>query len=143
QNCVDGLSQVIPLAEKHGVVLQMDLVNQVDHPDYMCDNSLGGVELCKQLASETCIRRFDIYHIQIQEDDIIRRIRDYHPSVRHYHTAGVPGRHEIDETQELYYPAIIKAILDTGFKGHVAQEFIPAKDDKIAALKDALLRCDV
>ncbi len=143
QNCVDGLSQVIPLAERHGVVLQMELFNQVDHPDYMCDNSLWGVELCKHLGSDNFKLLFDIYHMQIQEGDIIRSIRNYHPYFGHYHTAGVPGRHEIDETQELYYPAIMRTILETGFTGHVAQEFIPLWDDKIAALKDAIIRCDV
>lgn len=143
QNCVDGLSKVLPLAEEHGVVLQMELFNQVDHPDYMCDNSLWGVELCKHLGSDHFKLLFDIYHMQIQEGDIIRSIRNYHPYFGHYHTAGVPGRHEIDETQELYYPAIMKAILETGFKGHVAQEFIPLGDDKIAALRDAVIRCDV
>ena len=143
QNCVDGLSQIMPLAEKHGVVIQMELFNQVNHPDYMCDNSLWGVELCKHLGSDNFKLLYDIYHMQIQEGDIIRSIRNYHPYFGHYHTAGVPGRHEIDETQELYYPAIIRAIHETGFKGYVAQEFIPTWNDKIEALKDALLRCDV
>jgi len=143
QNCVDGLSQIMPLAEEHGVVIQMELFNQVNHPDYMCDNSLWGVELCKHLGSDNFKLLFDIYHMQIQEGDIIRSIQNYHPYFGHYHTAGVPGRHEIDETQELYYPAIIKAIQDTGFTGYVAQEFIPTWDDKIEALKDGFMRCDV
>lgn len=143
QNCVDGLSQIMPLAEEHGVVLQMELFNQVNHPDYMCDNSLWGVELCKHLGSDNFKLLYDIYHMQIQEGDIIRSIQNYHPYFGHYHTAGVPGRHEIDETQELYYPAIIKAIQDTGFKGYVAQEFIPTWDDKIEALKDGFMRCDI
>lgn len=143
QHCVDGLSQIIPLAERHGVVLQMELFNQQDHPDYMCDNSLWGVELCKHLGSDHFKLLFDIYHMQVQEGDIIRSIRNYHPYFGHYHTAGVPGRHEIDETQELYYPAIMRAILETGYTGYVAQEFIPLWEDKIGALKDAILRCDV
>lgn len=143
QNCVDGLSRILPLAEKHGVVIQMELFNQVDHPDYMCDNSLWGVELCKHLGSDNFKLLFDIYHMQIQEGDIIRSIQNYHPYFGHYHTAGVPGRHEIDESQELYYPAIMKAILATGFKGYVAQEFIVSWEDKVAALKDCFLRCDV
>lgn len=143
QNCVEGLSKILPLAEKHGVVIQMELFNQVDHPDYMCDNSLWGIELCKHLGSDNFKLLFDIYHMQIQEGDIIRSIQNYHPYFGHYHTAGVPGRHEIDETQELYYPAIMKAILDTGFKGYVAQEFIVTWEDKVAALKDSFLRCDV
>ncbi len=143
QNCVDGLSQIMPLAEKHGVIIQMELFNQVNHPDYMCDSSLWGVELCKRLGSDNFKLLFDIYHMQIQEGDIIRTIQNYHPYFGHYHTAGVPGRNEIDETQELYYPAIINAISKTGFKGHIAQEFIPTWDDKIAALKDAFIRCDI
>lgn len=143
QNCVDGLSQIMPLAEKHGVVIQMELFNQQNHPDYMCDNSLWGVELCRRLDSENFKLLYDIYHMQIQEGDIIKTIQEYHPYFGHYHTAGVPGRHEIDETQELYYPAIIRAILETGFSGYVAQEFIVTWDDKIEALKDAFLRCDV
>lgn len=143
QNCVDGLSKIMPLAEKHGVVIQMELFNQVNHPDYMCDSSIWGVELCKHLGSDNFKLLFDIYHMQIQEGDIIRSIQNYHPYFGHYHTAGVPGRHEIDETQELYYPAIMKAILDTGYTGYVAQEFLTTWDDKIAALKDAFTRCDV
>lgn len=143
QNCVDGLSQVLPLAEKHGVVIQMELFNQINHPDYMGDNTLWGVELCKRLNSDHFKLLYDIYHMQIQEGDIIRTIQKYHSYFGHYHTAGVPGRHEIDETQELYYPAIMKAILDTGFKGYVAQEFIVTWPDKIEALKDAVGRCDV
>ena len=143
QNCVDGLSQILPLAEAHGVVLQMELFNQINHPDYMCDNTLWGVELCRRLGSDHFKLLYDIYHMQIQEGDIIRTIQTYHPYFGHYHTAGVPGRNEIDETQELYYPAIMKAILDTGFTGYVAQEFITTWEDKIEALKDALKRCDV
>ena len=143
QNCVDGLSQIIPLAEKHGVVIQMELFNQQNHPDYMCDSSLWGVELCKRLGSENFKLLYDIYHMQIQEGDIIKTIQTYHSYFGHYHTAGVPGRNEIDETQELYYPAIMKAILETGFKGYVAQEFIVTWDDKIGALKDAFSRCDI
>jgi len=143
QNCVDGLSQILPLAEKHGIIIQMELFNQQNHPDYMCDSSIWGVELCRRLGSDNFKLLYDIYHMQIQEGDIINTIKTYHEYFGHYHTAGVPGRNEIDETQELYYPAIMKAILETGYKGHVAQEFIPTWDDKIAALKDAFMRCDV
>ncbi len=143
ENCAKGLGKLIPLAEKYGVVLQMELFNRVDHPDYMCDNSLWGVELCRRLGSDHFKLLFDIYHMQINEGDIIRSIRTYHEYFGHYHTAGVPGRHEIDETQELYYPAIMKAIVDVGFKGYVAQEFIPSKDDKLAQLRKAFQICDV
>ncbi|WP_010519788.1 hydroxypyruvate isomerase family protein [Croceivirga radicis] len=143
QNCYEGLAQLMPIAEKHGVVLQMELFNQINHPDYMCDSSLWGVELCRRLDSDNFKLLYDIYHMQIQEGDIINSIKQYHQYFGHYHTAGVPGRNEIDETQELYYPAIIKAIHETGFEGYVAQEFIVSWEDKIAALKDALLRCDI
>ncbi|SDE49946.1 hydroxypyruvate isomerase [Pricia antarctica] len=144
QNCVDGLEQILPLAEKYGVVIQMELLNsKVNHKDYMCDHSLWGVELCKQLGSENFKLLYDIYHMQIMEGDVIRTIQDYHPYFGHYHTGGNPGRHEIDETQELFYPAIMKAILATGYEGHVAQEFVPSWDDKIAALKQGVAICDV
>ncbi|MDT7827557.1 TIM barrel protein [Pricia sp. S334] len=144
KNCVEGLKQVMPLAEKNGVVLQMELLNsKVDHKDYMCDRSQWGVELCKQLGSENFKLLYDIYHMQIMEGDVIRNIRDYHQYFGHYHTGGNPGRHEIDETQELYYPAIMKAILETGYEGHVAQEFIPSWSDKISALKQGVTICDV
>ncbi|MEE9364369.1 MAG: TIM barrel protein [Cellulophaga sp.] len=143
QNCVDGLKQILPLAEKHGVVIQMELFNQVDHKDYMCDSSKWGIELCKQLGSENFKLLFDIYHMQIQEGDIIRSITNNHQYFGHYHTAGVPGRHEINEEQELYYPAIMRAILATGYRGFVAQEFIPASEYKIESLKQGFLICDV
>lgn len=142
-NCVMGLRQIMPLAEKHGVVIQMELFNQIDHADYMCDSSRWGIALCKALGSENFKLLYDIYHMQIQEGDIIRSIQDNHQYFGHYHTAGVPGRHEIGDNQELYYPAIMKAILATGFKGHVAQEFIPTWKDPIAALKEGITICDV
>lgn len=144
KNCAEGLKKIIPVAEEHGVVVQMELLNsKVNHEDYMCDHTLWGVELCKQVASENFKLLYDIYHMQIMEGDIIRNIRDYHQYFGHYHTGGNPGRNEINETQELYYPAIMKAIVETGFKGHVAQEFIPTWDDKIAALKEGITICDV
>lgn len=125
-NCVKGLKQLIPLAEKHNVVLVMELLNsKVNHKDYQCDRTSWGAELCKRLGSENFKLLYDIYHMQIDEGDVIRNIRDHHQYIAHYHTAGVPGRNEIDDTQELYYPAIMKAIAETGFKGFVAQEFIP------------------
>src|SRR5690606_31632970 len=144
QNCADGLKQILSLAEKHGVVLQMELLNsKVDHKDYMCDHTSWGVELCKRLDSNHFKLLYDIYHMQIMEGDIIRNIQDNHKYIGHYHTGGNPGRHEIDETQELFYPAIMKAILKTGYKGYVAQEFVPSWDDKIAALKQGVTICDV
>ncbi len=144
QNCADGLKQVIGLAEKNGVTLQMELLNsKVDHKDYMCDRTAWGVQLCKRIGSENFKLLYDIYHMQIDEGDVIRTIRDNHAYIGHYHTGGVPGRHEIDETQELYYPAIMKAIVATGFKGYTAQEFIPAQADKLESLRKAVLVCDV
>ena len=144
KNSVEGLKQILSLAEKRGVVIQMELFNsKVNHPDYMCDNTPWGMELCKRLGSPNFKLLYDIYHMQINEGDIIHTIKDHHQYFGHYHTAGVPGRNEIDTSQELYYPAIMKAIVSTGFKGYVAQEFIPTKEDKIAALKEAVTICDV
>jgi hydroxypyruvate isomerase len=147
RNCVKGLKQLLPVAEKNGVVLVMELLNsKIDHPGYMCDHTAWGVELCKRLDSENFKLLYDIYHMQIMEGDIIRTIRDNHSYIAHYHTGGVPGRHEIDETQELYYPAIMKAILDTGYKGYVAQEFVPTSRDnqgKMQALKECVELCHV
>ena len=144
ENCISGLSRIIPLAEKLGVVLHMELLNsKIDHKDYMCDNSKWGVELCKRLNSKSFMLLYDIYHMQINEGDVIRTITENHKYIGHYHTAGVPGRHEIDESQELYYPAIMEAIVSTGFKGYVAQEFIPTKDDLILGLAEAIQICDV
>ncbi|MGM0459663.1 MAG: hydroxypyruvate isomerase family protein [Bacteroidota bacterium] len=147
QNCVAGLEQIMGHAERRGVVLQLELFNsKIDHPDYMADNSAFGVELCKRLDSPNFKLLYDIYHMQISEGDIIRTIREDHEYFGHYHTAGVPGRNEIDESQELYYPAIMEAIVETGFEGYVAQEFIATQDtmeENIAMLRDAVSRCDV
>lgn len=147
KNCVEGLKKILPLAEKNGVVIQMELFNsKINHPDYMADKSAWGVELCKRLGSENFKLLYDIYHMQINEGDVIRTIQNDHRYFGHYHTAGVPGRHEIDETQELYYPAIMKAIVATGYKGYVAQEFSPTGKDnkqKMASLKAAVRICDV
>lgn len=143
-NSVEGLKPLIALAEKHKVVLTMELLNsKIDHKDYQCDRVEWGVELAKRLNSENFKLLFDIYHMQIMEGDIIRNITDYHQYINHYHTGGVPGRHEIDDTQEMYYPAVMRAIVATGFKGFVAQEFVPAREDKIASLKQAIHICDV
>jgi hydroxypyruvate isomerase len=144
KNCVDGLKPIVALAEKNGVTVHMELLNsKVDHKDYMCDNHKWGVELCKRIDSPNFKLLYDIYHMQIDEGDVIRTIRDNKDYFGHYHTGGVPGRHEIDETQELYYPAVMRAIVETGFKGYVAQEFIPAAEDKAASLKKAIEICDV
>ena len=143
-NCVKGLQQILPLAEKNGITIQMELLNsKVNHKDYMCDRTAWGVALCKKLGSPNFKLLYDIYHMQIDEGDVIRTIQDNNTYIGHYHTGGVPGRHEIDETQELYYPAIMKAIVATGFKGYVAQEFMPAEKDKIASLQKAVIICDI
>lgn len=144
KNCAEGLKQLMPLAEKHKVVLVMELLNsKIDHKDYQCDHTAWGVELAKRIGSENFKLLYDIYHMQIDEGDVIRTINESHPYIAHYHTAGVPGRHEITEEQELYYPAIMRAIQKTGFKGFVAQEFIPVQPDKLASLKEAVRICDV
>lgn len=144
KNTVEGIKKIAGLAEKKGVVLQLELFNsKVDHKDYMADKSAWGIEMCKRIGSENVKLLYDIYHMQINEGDVIRTIKDHHVYFGHYHTAGVPGRHEIDETQELYYPAIMEAIVATGYKGYVAQEFLPTAADKLASLRDAVRRCDV
>lgn len=144
KNCATGLKRLMATAEKHNVTLVMELLNsKVNHKDYMCDHSAWGAELCEAIGSQNFKLLYDIYHMQIMEGDVIATIRDRNQYFAHYHTGGVPGRHEIDETQELYYPAIMKAIVETGFEGHVAQEFIPAREDKIASLKQGVEICTV
>ncbi len=136
KNCVTGLKKILGEAEKKGVVIQMELFNsKVNHPDYMCDRSSWGIELCKRIDSPNFKLLYDIYHMQISEGDIIRTIQQSHTYFGHYHTAGVPGRHEIDDSQELYYPAIMRAIAATGYTGYVAQEFIPTSQDTTDQLK--------
>jgi hydroxypyruvate isomerase len=144
ENCAIGLKRILPLAEKLGVTICMELLNsRVNHQDYMCDRTAWGVELCKKVGSDRFKLLYDIYHMQIMEGDVIATIRANHQHIGHYHTAGVPGRHEIDETQELNYPPIMKAIVETGFTGYVAQEFIPARTDPIASLRQGVDICDV
>lgn len=144
QNCTEGLKKVVGIAEKHGVTIIMELLNsKVDHKDYMCDNSPWGVELCKRVGSDNFKLLYDIYHMQIMEGDIIRTIKRDHQYFGHYHTAGNPGRNEIDSSQEINYPAVVRAILDTGYKGYLCQEFIPKATDKIASLEQAIKICDL
>ena len=147
KNMTEGIKQIIGLAEKNNVIVQVEVFNsKVDHKDYMADKSAWAVELCKRVGSPNFKILYDIYHMQINEGDVIRTIRDNHEYFGHYHTAGVPGRHEINESQELFYPAIMHAILETGFKDYVAQEFIPTgkeTKDKVAALKMAVKICDI
>lgn len=144
KNCKTALEKILPFAEKNGVTMVMEILNsKIDHKDYMCNRVEWGAELCKLVGSENFKLLFDIYHVQIQEGDIIRNIRDYHQYIAHFHTGGIPGRHEINNTQELYYPAVMRAIVDTGFKGYVAQEFMPTYPDKLDSLREAIKICDV
>ncbi len=143
-NCARGLQRLLPFAEKHRVTLCMELLNSKrNHKDYQCDHTAWGVELVKRLSSERFKLLYDIYHMQIMDGDICATIQTYHPYFDHYHTGGVPGRNEIDESQELYYPRIMQAIVATGFKGFVAQEFVPKRPDKLASLREAIRICDV
>ncbi|HKZ37687.1 MAG TPA: TIM barrel protein [Chryseolinea sp.] len=144
ENCAIGLKRLMPIAEKYKVTMVMELLNsKVNHADYMCDRTPWGAALCDKVGSDRFKLLYDIYHMQIMEGDVIATIQKYQKYISHYHTGGVPGRNEIDETQELNYPAIMKAIVDTGFKGFVAQEFIPKREDKIASLKQGVQICDV
>lgn len=143
ENCAAGLKRIMALAEKSKVTICMELLNsKVNHKDYMCDHTAWGVELVKRVGSERFKLLYDIYHMQIMEGDVIRTIQDNHQYFGHYHTGGNPGRHEIDETQELNYPAISRAIKATGFRGFMAQEFVPARDP-LTSLRAAIKLCTV
>jgi hydroxypyruvate isomerase len=143
ENCAIGLKQIVGAAEKAGVTVCMELLNsKVNHKDYMCDHTAWGVELCKRVGSERFKLLYDIYHMQIMEGDVIRTLTDNHAFIAHYHTGGVPGRHEIDDGQELYYPAIMRAIKATGYTGFVAQEFVPARNP-LASLGEGVKICTV
>jgi hydroxypyruvate isomerase len=143
KNCALGLKKVIGLAEKKKVTVCMEGLNsKVDHKDYMYDHTPWGVALCEKVGSERFKLLYDIYHMQIMEGDVIRTIRKYHKHIAHYHTGGNPGRNEIDETQELNYPAIVRAIVETGYQGYLGQEFIPSRDP-LQSLAQAFRICDV
>jgi hydroxypyruvate isomerase len=143
QNCVLGLKRVVGFAEQKKVTLCMELLNsKVNHKDYMCDRSAWGVKLAKQVGSPRFKLLYDIYHMQIMEGDVIRTIRDNKEYFAHFHTAGVPGRHEIDESQELNYAAIVRAIVETGYEGYLGQEFTPTRDP-LTSLAQAFRICDV
>jgi hydroxypyruvate isomerase len=143
ENCAVGLKLVTPLAERLGVTVCMELLNsKVDHKDYMCDQTAWGAELVKRVGSPRFKLLYDIYHMQIMEGDVIRTIRDNFAAIAHFHTGGVPGRHELDATQELQYPAIMRAIVDLGYAGFVAQEFVPARDP-LTSLREGYQVCDV
>ncbi|MDP4290888.1 MAG: TIM barrel protein [Bacteroidota bacterium] len=142
-NCAIGLKELMPTAEKYGVTIIMELLNKYNHKDYQCDKTSWGAVLCQKVGSERFKLLYDIYHMQIMEGNIIDTFRKYHSCISHVHTGGVPGRHEIDETQELYYPAIMRAIVATGYKGYVGQEFVPSGKDKLASLRKCIRICDV
>lgn len=148
KNMVEGLKKIVGYAEQKNVTLCLEMLNSrvhIDmkgHPDYFCDNIDLSVDICKQISSERMKVLFDIYHVQIMHGDIISHIRQHHDWIAHYHTAGVPGRNEIGNNQEINYPPIMQAILETGYKGYVGQEFVPLKD-KVASLSEAVRICDV
>ena len=143
ENTVMMLSRVKGLAEKHNVTICLELLNsKVDHKDYMCDHTAWGAEVIKRVNSPRVKLLFDIYHMQIMEGDIIRTIRQNFQYIAHFHTGGVPGRNEIDDTQELNWRTVMKAIADLGFQGYVAHEFVP-KRDPLTSLREAALLCDV
>jgi len=143
ENTVTALKQIIGYAEDKKVTLCIEYLNsKVNHKDYMFDHMSWGVEVCKKVGSKRMKILYDIYHAQIMEGDIIRTIRDYQEYIGHYHTGGNPGRNEIDETQELYYPAIMRAIVETGYKGYVGQEFVPTREP-LTSLAQGVRICDV
>jgi hydroxypyruvate isomerase len=142
-NCVDGLNRVKKAAEDTGVTVVVELLNsKVDHKDYQGDRTSFGLEIVKRVDSPRVKLLYDIYHMQIMEGDIIRTIRENQQWIAHYHTGGVPGRHELDETQELQWRSVAKAIVDTGYTGYVAHEFVPTRDP-LASLREAVVLCDV
>jgi hydroxypyruvate isomerase len=143
-NCKKGLQRVMKTAERYDVTISMELLNsKVNHKDYQADTTEWGAALCEMVGSDKFKLLYDIYHMQIMEGDVIATIKKYYPYISHYHTGGVPGRNEIDDTQELNYAAIIRAIYDTGYKGFIGQEFIPARPDKMASLEQAVKICDI
>jgi hydroxypyruvate isomerase len=144
ENCAAGLKRIMALAEQHKVTIIMELLNSKrSHKDYQCDHTAWGVELVKRIGSERFKLLYDIFHMQIMDGDICDTIKENHQYFDHYHTGGVPGRAEIDDTQELNYPRIMQAIIATGFKGYVAQEFVPKRPDVIASLRQSIQICDI
>ena len=149
RNMVAGLKEILPFAEEKKVTLCIEMLNsRVDiqmkgHPDYFCDSMERTIEICKQIGSPRCKVLFDLYHVQIMHGDVITRIRQYRDYIAHVHTAGVPGRGEIDETQELNYPPLMQALLEIKYDGFVGQEFIPTRPDKVASLAQGVRICDV
>ncbi len=143
ENAIKHLEPLARAAESAGITIILELLNsKVNHPDYQCDRTAWGVQVVSAVDSPNARLLYDIYHMQVMEGDVIQTIRDNHQWIAHYHTAGVPGRHEIDETQELNYAAICRAIAETGYSGYVGQEFVPAGDWR-AALRQAYDVCNV
>jgi len=142
-NCAKGLRKLMPTAEKYGVTIIMELLNSYGHKDYQCDKTSWGSALCEMVGSERFKLLYDIYHMQIMEGNIIDTMTKYSHYIGHVHTGGVPGRNELDDTQELNYPAIMKALFKTGYKGFVGQEFVPTQKDKLDSLRKCILICDV
>jgi len=141
--CIAGLRQIAPLAEEQGVTVCVELLNsKVDHPDYHGDHTAFGVEVVTGVGSPRVKLLYDIYHMQIMDGDVIRTIRDNLAHIGHFHTGGVPGRHEIDDSQELNYRAIARTIAELGFTGYVAHEFVPTRD-ALTSLREAVAICDV
>ena len=142
-NCVTGLNRLKGAAEQHGVTICVELLNsKVNHPDYHGDHTAFGVEVVAAVNSPRVKLLYDAYHMQIMEGDVIRTIRQHHAHIAHYHTGGVPGRHELDDTQELQWAAVCRAIVDTGFTGYLAHEFVPVRDP-LTSLREAVVLCDV
>ena len=142
-NCAVGLKRIMPTAERLGVTVIMELLNsKVDHKDYMCDHTTWGVELVKRVGSPRFKLLYDIYHMQIMEGDVIRTIRDNFAYIGHFHTGGVPGRHEIDDAQELNYARIMTTLAELGYTGFVGQEFIPVREPMVS-LREAYRLCNV
>jgi hydroxypyruvate isomerase len=136
--CAEILSKMAPVAEAKGINLCMELLNsRVNHPGYMCDSTQWGVHVCKMVGSPRVALLYDIYHMQIMEGDLIRTIQDNIEYFKHFHTAGNPGRHDMDEEQEIYYPAVARAIAELDYEGYVGHEFGPKGDDRIAAARAA------
>lgn len=143
ENCAIGLEPLIKEAEKYNIKIVMELLNsKVDHADYQCDHTEWGVALAEKLGSPNFGLLYDIYHMQIMEGDVIATIRKNQKYISHYHTGGVPGRNEINESQELNYKAIVQAIVETGYKGYIAQEFIPTRKDPLVSLREGVAICD-
>jgi len=142
-NCVEGLNRVKKVAEDNGVTICVELLNsKVDHRNYQGDHTAFGVEVVKAVASPRVKLLYDIYHMQIMEGDVIRTIRDNKDFIAHFHTGGVPGRHELDATQELNWAAVAAAIVETGYQGYLAHEFNPTRDP-LTSLREAVALCDV